>query len=511
MSEERATESTPLVAVRKSILSDDLCWQYSRKCKKRWAIANVALFMMLNGIEYAAFLPSLQNYLKSRFNDESFYYGLCISGFSMSSLIFCPIFGYFNDWTRNTKLLVLICALCEVIGNTIYLVQIQSLVFLSRIITGAGSAAGPLLYAEMNRVNDHKELTAVMALLTVARQLGLFLGPAINTCNRFFSIEISGPFAITKDTAPGFMLAIIWILFMIIFGCTFFNGDSYMDSNHMSRTKSIQSASASSSRSNTLQPHLSDLEDSSTSMHRSSSQRSQRSQSILSQVIRGERIPYEVYLYELSQPPVIAILAVFLFNLFTMISIESLFPIIGSLYFSLSVDQNSYIYAIAGAVCLFSCFLIGAISKRVESRKIIFIGLIVGALSMTWFGVGLWQSEPLSGWAWFHFAGSASVYTITNVFVAIPILTIYANLLSEETQGFGAGFRRSMMNIGAIVGPLWSGAMCSVNNCRILWLMVVNAGVTLFSLLLFTASYGKMNPKPMKQMQKEQNSTGGET
>ena len=58
---------------------------------------------------------------------------------SLSSFIACPVFGYFSDWTRNTKLLFLICNLFEVVGNFLYMVKLEWVVILTRFICGIGS------------------------------------------------------------------------------------------------------------------------------------------------------------------------------------------------------------------------------------------------------------------------------------------------------------------------------------------------------------------------------------
>ena len=78
---------------------------------------NVGIFGLLSAVEYSVILPTIWLYINSTYGSESWYFGLCISGFHMSSLLFSPIFGFLNDWGINTKSLVMFANLFQVGQN----------------------------------------------------------------------------------------------------------------------------------------------------------------------------------------------------------------------------------------------------------------------------------------------------------------------------------------------------------------------------------------------------------
>ena len=61
--------------------------------------------------------------------------------------------------------------------------------------------------------------------------------------------------------------------------------------------------------------------------------------------------------------------------------------------------------------------------------------------------------------------------------------------------GFGAGVRRSVMNLGLILGPLWSGAMVETHLTAMLG---VNLSLVLLAAALFFFSFGRMKATPQE-------------
>ena len=148
------------------------------KTKKKLLYVNVGVYGILNAVEYSVVLPTLWLYISSTYDSPSWYFGLCLSGFHMSSLLFAPLFGFVNDCGVRTKTLVMFANLFQVIvdrfssflkllyllpdlvqcssmiipilhpippqilGSILYLVRSEWLVFSARFVAGIGSAVG---------------------------------------------------------------------------------------------------------------------------------------------------------------------------------------------------------------------------------------------------------------------------------------------------------------------------------------------------------------------------------
>ena len=88
--------------------------QLRKETKKRLLYVNTGVYGILSAIEYSVILPTIYLYLSNVYEAESWYFGLCIAGFHMSSLIFSPVFGFLNDRGFKTKSLVMFANLFQV-------------------------------------------------------------------------------------------------------------------------------------------------------------------------------------------------------------------------------------------------------------------------------------------------------------------------------------------------------------------------------------------------------------
>lgn len=77
----------------------------------------MASFFLAGGIEYSVIFPTMLDYVK-KFGGEEWLYGLSLSAFSISNLIFSPIYGILFDKTKMTRLMVLVGCLFEVGGGS---------------------------------------------------------------------------------------------------------------------------------------------------------------------------------------------------------------------------------------------------------------------------------------------------------------------------------------------------------------------------------------------------------
>ena len=82
--------------------------------KKKLLYINVGVYGILNAVEYSVILPTIWLYVSGVYHSQSWYFGLCISAFHMSSLLFAPLFGLLNDRGIKTKRLVMFANLFQV-------------------------------------------------------------------------------------------------------------------------------------------------------------------------------------------------------------------------------------------------------------------------------------------------------------------------------------------------------------------------------------------------------------
>ena len=184
-------------------------------------------------ISLAIILPSINEFLEqldSNEESEKSYLGFALSAFSLTGLIFSPIYGRITDKTNSVKLTIVfsnlfeiggqkfIClknsiikqtkiinyiflftCLCFYIllkniesklqiykksinpGNFMYMAADNALmVVISRLVAGIGSGSGSSIFGSVSKTTGQKERTSKLAQLMSVRQLGLIVGPAFN-------------------------------------------------------------------------------------------------------------------------------------------------------------------------------------------------------------------------------------------------------------------------------------------------------------------------------------------
>ena len=97
------------------------------------------MLIMLFHITCSLILSSLEQYASNV--DDSGLFGWCLAVFSLSGLLFAPVFGRVTDRLKSIKLSLLIGATCSVVGNVLYaLVPRTECLIAGRFIAGIGNA-----------------------------------------------------------------------------------------------------------------------------------------------------------------------------------------------------------------------------------------------------------------------------------------------------------------------------------------------------------------------------------
>lgn len=161
----------------------------------------------MGGVEYAVILPTLWLYLENTFHAQQYFLGLILSAFSLTAMLSGPMFGRWSDVTRKPKFPMLIGAVFEIAGNTMYFMGNSKWFLLaSRLIAGVGAGGESVILGEISRVTTEAERTGILSTMIAIRQSGLLIGPGLNVFLRLANFNI-GPFKVNKYTDPGVRLS----------------------------------------------------------------------------------------------------------------------------------------------------------------------------------------------------------------------------------------------------------------------------------------------------------------
>ncbi|RUS78170.1 hypothetical protein EGW08_014058, partial [Elysia chlorotica] len=102
------------------------------------------------------------------------------------------------------------------VGSFLYFIGISEwLCVASRFISGLGAASEAIAVAEVSRYTSEQERTGIISNLIATRQVALLLGPALNLFLRLADFKV-GPFSVTKYSAPGAFMAMMWALLVLV-------------------------------------------------------------------------------------------------------------------------------------------------------------------------------------------------------------------------------------------------------------------------------------------------------
>lgn len=201
--------------------------------KRRLTYATIVIYNFFCGVEYAVIFPSLWGYLRTRFNAPSFMMGIIIAALSVSGLFSNPLVGKLADHYPNTKLIMCVTNLGEIIGSFMYFMGISPwFLVASRLVSGIGIGGGAAVMADITRSTVEENRTGLLSIVMALRQIGLLIGPAFNFL--FLSLDYDiGPFHLDKYSAPGLFMSCVWIVLEFFFIFMYFNLTSLIAVEHI--------------------------------------------------------------------------------------------------------------------------------------------------------------------------------------------------------------------------------------------------------------------------------------
>lgn len=433
--------------------------------KKKGTLVTSFIFFLLGGIEYAVILPTLNEYVHT-FTDSSFYLGLVLSAFSLSGLLTAPIFGVLHDKLHKTKLMLLVANCFEIVGNLLYFFGFSEyMLVLSRFIAGIGAGVGASMLAQIARTTTEKERSSAFALFMAARQFGLIFGPGLNIFLEDIDITI-GQFKCDKLTSPGLFMAFVWSVFQVMVVFLYYDLPFLSD---LPSTDEVASSGPSSSAipngevsaplpSKEMADVLTDGDTEQTDLPSTYGSVNHPPATH----IRPSKLSKKQKVMALLNEEIVVMLASTFIFFFNQTALEACLTPLTKLLLNLNAFGNSLLYCLAGVEIVIGFVSIKLLSKRVQDRVVLTIGMLVEIGSLTVLCVFLPIAvgrEDQTQYKTSNFISLVSIFVVQVAglpFILVANVSLLSKLVPEEIQGFSQGVRRSIMGMGTIMGPLWA-------------------------------------------------------
>jgi len=405
-----------------------------------WNFVVLCLWFLLSGIEYAIILPSINEFLNQVVTDktnQSFYLGFALSAFSLTGLIFSPIYGRITDKTNSVKLTIVISNLFEIAGNFMYMASNNGMmVVVARLIAGIGSGSGSSIFGAVSKTTSKEERTPKLAQLMSVRQVGLIIGPAFNILLTKLDFYW-GTVHVNNLSGAGFFMALIWSVYTI--GMMVFYKESSISKGSDEENESLVSENKNDYGSTTQNS----CEDNFTETN----ENVQSWSSIFADLFREE---------------IIVCLAAQFFIMFIQTGFETILTPLTSQYFGWNSQANSLLFLGGGIDVLISFLVMAKLSKFLSDRLMILIGFSVCFILTGFYIPFIYYAQFApqgTTWVYICFIGLTVFFIFNLPFLFTPHVSLFSKLTNVETQAFNQGVRLSVRGLGQILGPIWASSL----------------------------------------------------
>ena len=276
------------------------------------------------------------------------------------------IVGRLLDKFSRVLPFVLILNIFQILGSIFYFLGISpGFLLFSRLVEGIGNSAYIVFTTDVCRATTMKERTPVLLLFNIAQQLGLLLGPACNLFLRDLDFYI-GSIHVTKLNAPGFFLAVSYILFEILAYFAYYDLKLAKEEEENSDMSPILNDDILSN----TEPGVEAV------------------QEILDrpdEVYDTSSVPWSRYWQQLCNGEIIILIFIRFIGLFGQTCLETVVTPMMRTFFDYGDFENSILYLSGGGVLIIVFIALTLASKRIQDRVLIFFGLILNIITYIWF------------------------------------------------------------------------------------------------------------------------------
>ncbi|KAF0312059.1 hypothetical protein FJT64_017155 [Amphibalanus amphitrite] len=175
--------------------------QRRRLLRRRLSYVVIICNFFLGGFEYGVIFPTAMDYLGSLGAEdgrETTLFGLLIVSYAAANIIGGYVGGLWADMFVETRPLLVLAALPQIIGNALYFFAGSPVTIIgSRALSGLGSGANTAMLAELTRTTSLTHRTSVIGVITFSRQLGIV-------------------HRVTLLNAPGLLLMLCYLGYMVL-------------------------------------------------------------------------------------------------------------------------------------------------------------------------------------------------------------------------------------------------------------------------------------------------------
>nr|VZI22903.1 unnamed protein product [Spirometra erinaceieuropaei] len=404
----------------------DCC--HSKTVPKKYAITILtALWGLFTNIERAIILPTMWLYFTTYWSEDTAkkFYGATMAAFSLSVLLFTPLYGYAAHRGVHTKYLIVLANLIEILGNLAYLIAQQPWVVLAgRFISGIGGSCDTPMYADLARTTTVRERTPYVAVTYVFKQIGIVFGPACTLLMHKLHWTM-GDFTLSVYNGPGLLMACLWCLhtILVIFFYPLVKKPPHPGSDVPSEKQELV-------------------------LNDKTKVRNKRG------CCDSECEKLKVY----RTYPVLSMFVMVLTAYFCVMSLETVLSPVVNHYFNWDEVKVSYVYLGASGVLIMMCFILHFLSKRIEDRRLALVGfiLLVLAYALLVFVTAFLQYTTelvgipliLTG-ILIHVVGMPLALAVTE--------SLYTKKVPRDDLDRALAYLRCVANLGFLLGPLEGG------------------------------------------------------
>lgn len=335
--------------------------------------------------------------------------GIIIGMTPIAALVSAVLYSWWAN--RSYKSALLFASCCSILGNLLYALALPfdsiTLIMCGRLLNGFGGARA------INRryIADtyrYDERTAASALFVTAGALGMSAGPAAAVVLNYIPDGFST--FITVETSPGYMMCMIWIVYLIVTAIGFKEPD---------RSHNPMGLIAKVARE----------------------EREERQQERQQSESTGLLAPVEPESkFELitTNIPVMTTLCIYFVLKLVLECLLSSTATLTSLYFNWTVDQSGIYLAILGLLMFPANLCLGYLSYRFEDRELIFG-------SMIWMALGIFSIISYSNHAY-----SIVQYIIAAIFIFLSTNILEGVNMSLLSKTIPRSLARGTFNSGLL-------------------------------------------------------------
>jgi len=462
----------------------------------------------------AVILPTLWLYLEHSFDAEQWFFGVVFASFSFANLLSSPLFGFWVDYTRKTKTVILIANLFEIGGNFLYFIAWSKYwVLIARFTAGIGAGIGAGIFAQIARTTTEKERTGMFSIAMGLRQFGLLVGPGFNLFLRKFNFKL-GPFEVDSYRSPGIFMAAVWLILEFIMLFCYFDlpmvkpisndeESEHPNGYNHSVNSSITSGSVNATRVERGYDYTIPSDTITDDLTSSDAVIDGEKQKLVNVNAVGlHRRPKKASVMDkwhlardLVREEVIVILASQFLMFFNQTALEAIVTPMSEYLLGWHEIENSIAYCLIALEAILVFILVKVLSQRMADRWLMVIGIAFEGFALIWYLFLLANAKPYDSVVLPTIIVGTIVIVFGLPFFSVANISLYSKITDEKTQGIAQGVQRSITGVAMILGPLWGGALT-----RRLYLMLgVMAALEVILATLMFLSFDRLK-EPQQQI-----------